>query len=123
MNKNEKITEKTKTAILEGIQKIKGKDITIIDLNTIHYTECGYFIICHGTSSTQVNSIARSVEETVKKETGEDAWHVEGMQNSIWVLLDFGEIVVHVFHQQARQFYNLEELWADAKFIKIDSEN
>jgi ribosome-associated protein len=123
MNKNEKITEKTKTAILEGIQKIKGKDITIIDLNTIHYTECGYFIICHGTSSTQVNSIARSIEETVKKETGEDAWHVEGMQNSIWVLLDFGEIVVHVFHQQARQFYNLEELWADAKFIKIDSEN
>jgi ribosome-associated protein len=123
MNKNEEITEKTKTAILEGIQKIKGKEITIIDLNTIHYTECGYFIICHGTSSTQVNSIARSVEETVKKETGENAWHVEGMQNSIWVLLDFGEIVVHVFHEQARHFYNLEELWADAKFLKIDSEN
>ncbi|MGM0621799.1 MAG: ribosome silencing factor [Bacteroidota bacterium] len=123
MDKNEEITEKTKAAILEGIQKIKGKDITVIDLNTIHYTECGYFIICHGTSSTQVSSIAQSVEETVKKETGENAWHVEGYQNSIWVLLDFGEIVVHVFHEQARQFYNLEELWADAKLIKIDSEN
>lgn len=123
MNKNEEITEKTKAAILEGIQKIKGKDITVIDLNTIHYTECGYFIICHGTSSTQVGSIARSVEETVKKETGENTWHVEGYQNSTWVLLDFGEIVVHVFHEQARQFYNLEELWADAKLIKIDSEN
>lgn len=123
MNKNEKITEKTKAAILEGIQKIKGKDITIIDLNTIHYTECGYFVICHGTSSTQVNSIAQSVEKTVKEETGENAWHVEGYQNSIWILLDFGEIVVHVFHEQARQFYNLEELWADAKLTKIDAEN
>lgn len=123
MNKNEEITEKTKAAILEGIQKIKGKDITVIDLNTIHYTECGYFIICHGTSSTQVSSIARSVEDKVKEETGENVWHVEGYQNSIWILLDFGEIVVHVFHEQARQFYNLEELWADAKLINIDSEN
>lgn len=123
MNKVEEITEKTKAAILEGIQKIKGKDITIINLNSIDYTECGYFIICHGSSSTQVSSIAQSVEKTVKEETGEDAWHVEGYKNSIWVLLDFGEIVVHVFHENAREFYNLEELWADAKLTKVDSEN
>ena len=122
MNKVEEITKKTKAAILEGIQKIKGKDITIINLNSIDYTECGYFIICHGSSSTQVSSIAQSVEKTVKEETGENAWRVEGYKNSIWVLLDFGEIVVHVFHENAREFYNLEELWADAKLTKIDSE-
>lgn len=123
MNKNKEITEKLKDAILEGIRKIKGKEITIIDLNTIHYTECGYFIICHGTSSTQVSAIAQSVEEEVEKETGEKVWHAEGYKNSIWVLLDYGEIVVHVFHQQARQFYNLEGLWADAKITKEESEN
>mgnify|MGYP006302427637 CR=1 FL=1 len=123
MNKTEELTEKTKKAILEGIQKIKGKAITIIDLNSIHHTECGYFIICHGNSSTQVSSIAQSVEEKVKEETGEKTWHTEGYNNSIWVLLDFGEIVVHVFHEEARNFYKLEELWADAKRINVDAEN
>lgn len=123
MNKNEKVTKKIKEAILEGIRKIKGKEITIIDLNTIHHSECGYFIICHGTSTTQVSSIAQSVEETVKLETGENAWHTEGYKNATWVLLDFGEIVAHVFHEQARNFYNLEGLWADAKITKEDSEN
>lgn len=122
MNKIEELTEKTKEAILEGIQKIKGKEITIIDLNTIHHTECGYFIICHGSSSTQVNSIAQSVEENVEEETGEKAWHTEGYNNSTWVLLDFGEVVVHVFHEEARNFYKLEELWADAKRINVDAE-
>lgn len=123
MNKNEEITEKLKGAILEGIRKIKGKEIRIIDLNTIHYTECGYFVICHGTSSTQVSAIAQSVEETVEKETGEKVWHAEGYRNSTWILLDYGEIVVHVFHEQARQFYNLEGLWADAKITIEESEN
>lgn len=122
MNKNTEITEKLKEAILEGIKKIKGKEITIIDLNTIQYSECGYFIICHGTSTTQVSSIAQSVEETVKLETKENAWHVEGYKNSIWVLLDYGEIIVHIFHEQARDFYNLEGLWSDAKITKEDSE-
>lgn len=123
MDKNTESTEKFKDAILEGIRKIKGKEITIIDLNTIQYTECGYFIICHGTSTTQVSSIAQSVEETVELETGEKAWHVEGYKNSIWVLLDYGEIVVHVFHEQSRNFYNLEGLWSDAKITKENSEN
>ncbi len=123
MNKNDQITQKTKDAILEGIKKIKGKDITIIDLNTIHYTECGYFIICHGNSTTQVSSIAHSVEKVVEEELKIKAWHAEGYKNSIWILLDFGEIIVHVFNEATRDFYNLEGLWSDAKTIKIDSEN
>ncbi len=122
MNKNEEITKKIKNAVLEGIRKTKGKEIVIIDLNKIGYTECGYFIICHGTSTTHVSSIAQSVEKSVEEETGEKVWHSEGYQNSTWVLLDFGEIVVHVFYEQARNFYNLEGLWADADIIKEDSE-
>ena len=113
-------TEHLKEAILEGIRKIKGKELTIIDLNTIHHTDCGFFIICHGNSSTHVSSIAQSVEETVKSDTGQDAWHTEGYRNASWILLDFGEIVVHVFQEQARVFYNLEGLWSDAKIIKTD---
>ena len=109
--------------ILEGIRKIKGKEITIIDLNTIKHTECGYFVICHGTSSTQVSSTAFSVEETVKEETGVNAWHKEGYRNAIWILLDYGDIMVHVFQKDARDFYNLEGLWADAKITKIGDEN
>ena len=120
MNDNEEITH-LKEAILEGINKIKGKEITIIDLNTVKHTECGYFIICHGTSVTQVNSIARSIEETVEKMTNKKVWHSEGYNNSLWILLDFGEIVVHVFHEKTRHFYNLESLWADAKSFKINS--
>ena len=123
MNEKTEVTEKTLEAILEGIQRIKGKNITLIDLNTIHHTECGYFVICHGTSSTQVDAIAHSVEETVEEITGEKVWHRDGYRNAIWILLDYGDIMVHVFQEEARNFYNLEELWADAKIKKIEAEN
>ena len=121
MNDNEEIIN-LKDAILEGIKKIKGREIVIIDLNTIKHTECGYFIICHGTSVTQVNSLGKSVEETVEKMTNRKVWHSEGYSNSLWILLDYGEIVVHIFHERTRHFYNLEALWADAKSMSINSE-
>lgn len=120
MKKNKGETEKLTEAILEGIQNLKGKDITLIDLESIHHTECGAFIICHGTSSTHADSIAHSVEETVKKMTGEDVWHRDGYRNAIWILLDYGDVMVHVFQKEAREFYNLEGLWADAKRKKIE---
>ena len=116
-------TKKILEGVLEGIQRIKGKEITIVDLNTINHTECGYFVICHGTSTTQANSIAQSVEDTVKEYTGVDAWHKDGYRNSIWILLDYGDIMVHVFQKEARDFYNLEGLWADAKTTKIKEDN
>jgi ribosome-associated protein len=121
MNGKEEV-ENLKGAILEGIKKIKGKDIIIIDLNTIKHTECGFFIICHGTSVTQVNSLGKSVEETVEKMTNKKVWHSEGYNNSLWILLDYGEIIVHIFHERTRHFYNLEALWADAKLMSINSE-
>lgn len=123
MSKREAETDKTIEAIIEGIKRVKGKEITIIDLNTIHHTECGYFIICHGNSNTQVDAIARSVEETTEELTGEKVWHRDGYRNAIWILLDYGDIMVHVFQKDAREFYNLESLWADAKLTKLEEEN
>jgi ribosome-associated protein len=123
MSDKNKAVEKTIKAVIEGIQKIKGKDITLIDLNTIQHTECGYFIICHGTSTTQVDAIAHSVEDTVKECTKENPWHRDGYRNAIWILLDYGDIMVHVFQEKAREFYNLEGLWADAKMTKIEDDN
>ncbi len=121
-----KKTEKTKIlreAILEGIQRLKGKNITVVDLESIQHTECGHFIICHGTSSTQVDSIAHSVEDTVKEITGEDVWHRDGYRNAIWILLDYGDVMVHIFQEEAREFYNLEGLWADAEITNIEDED
>ena len=123
MNNGNVETETLLEEILEGIKRLKGKEIAIIDLNTIHHTECGYFVICHGTSNTQVNAIALSVEDKVKVETGTNAWHKDGYKNSIWILLDYGDVMVHVFQKQAREFYNLEGLWADAKIKRLEDEN
>lgn len=122
MVKDKVETEIILQAVVEGIRKIKGKALKIIDLNTIQHTECGYFVICHGTSTTQANSIALSVEETVKDQTGLNTWHKDGYRNSIWILLDYGDIMVHVFQKEARDFYNLEGLWADAKITNIEDE-
>jgi ribosome-associated protein len=123
MYSKEAETDKTIEAILEGIKRIKGNDITLIDLNTIHHTECSWFIICHGNSSTQVDALAHSVEETVEEFTGTKVWHTDGYKNSMWILLDYGDIMVHVFQKTARDFYNLEGLWADATLTKIEAEN
>lgn len=123
MRKSKGSTRNILDGVLEGIQRIKGKEITIVDLNSIHHTECGYFVICHGTSSTQTNAIAESVEETVKELTGVDAWHKDGYRNAIWILLDYGDVMVHVFQKEARDFYNLEGLWADAKTTVIKEES
>ncbi len=123
MSKKAKETNVVLEAVLEGIQRIKGKNIKLIDLNTIHHTECGYFVVCHGTSTTQVDSIAHSVEETVKELTGENAWHRDGYKNALWILLDYGDIMVHVFQEETREFYNIEGLWADAKITNIEEDN
>jgi ribosome-associated protein len=116
-------TEQLIAAIVEGIQRKKGIDIVKIDLTKINHTECKYFIICHGNSNTQVDAISHSVEDTVIELLNEKAWHTDGYQNSIWVLLDYADIMVHIFQRDARQFYDLENLWADAQIELIKEEN
>ena len=125
MNETTKVaeTEQLINAIVEGIQKKKGKSIVKIDLTKINHTECSYFIICHGNSSTQADAIAHSVEETVEELTGEKVWHKDGYKNALWILLDYADIMVHVFQHEARAYYDLETLWADAKPEEIKDEN
>lgn len=110
------------SSILEGIKRKKGKEIININLSEIKDTFCDNFIICHGDSNTQVNAIAESIEDTVLEKQNQKVWHKEGFENCQWVLLDYTDIVVHVFQKEVRDFYRLEELWADANINKIESE-
>ncbi len=105
--------------IVDGIQDIKGKDIVILDLTKLANSVTDYFVICTGDSNTQVDGIAGSVLKKVRETTGEKPWHQEGQNNSEWVLMDYVSVVVHVFYREQREFYNLEDLWADANRTDI----
>ena len=109
------------TEIIKGIEDVKGENITILDLREIENTVCEYFVICEGNSNTQVNAISASVQKNVSKTTKEKPWHVEGENNAEWVLIDYVNVVVHVFQRHIREYYNLEDLWGDAKVTKIQS--
>ena len=105
--------------IIKGMEEIKAQDIQILDLREIENTVCDYFIICTGTSNTQVNAIVNSVQKTVSKSLHEKPWHIEGSDNAEWVLMDFVHVVVHVFQKHIREFYDIESLWGDAKTMTI----
>lgn len=108
--------------IIEGLQEIKAKQIVLIDLKKVNGSVCDYFIICHGESNTHVNGIANTAERYVRKAIKERPWHKEGKENSKWVLLDYVNVVVHIFLKETREFYRLEDLWADANIKQIESE-
>ncbi|AJA67523.1 ribosome silencing factor [Myroides odoratimimus] len=108
--------------IVKGIESVKGENITIIDLREIDNTPCDYFIIADGNSNTQVNAISGSVQKLVSKELRDKPWHVEGEDNAEWILMDYVNVVVHVFQKHIREFYNIESLWGDAKITTIDSQ-
>jgi len=111
--------EQKKEIILEAIREKKGHEIVSIDLTEVENSICDCFIICHGESVTQVGAITDSIERKMKEEARIRAHHVEGLRNSQWVLLDFFDILVHVFQKEYRSFYRLEELWADGKVTRV----
>ena len=119
MIKSNASADKLITSILKAIDEIKEEDIQILDLREIENTVCDYFVICTGTSNTHVNAIAGIVQKQVSKEIQEKPWHVEGEQNSEWVLLDYVNVVLHVFQKHVREFYDIESLWGDAKITSI----
>jgi ribosome-associated protein len=110
-NENRKLVN----SIIKGIEEKKGHGITCIHLGQLENAVTDYFIICHGTSNTQVDAIADSVVETVRKEQKEKPWQKEGFENAEWILIDYVKAVVHIFQQHTRDFYKLEELWGDAE--------
>jgi len=109
------------TTIISGIEDVKGKDTIILDLREIDNTVCDYFIICEGTSNTQVNAIVSSINKKVSKELKDKPWHIEGEDNAEWVLMDYVNVVVHVFQKHIREYYDIESLWGDAKTTTIES--
>ena len=108
------------SVIIKGIDDVKGDDIQLLDLRCIENTVCDYFIICSGNSNTQVNAITGSVQKLVSKELKDKPWHVEGQNNSEWILMDYVNVVVHVFQNHVREFYDIESLWGDAKITEIN---
>jgi len=109
------------TNIIKGIEDVKGNDIEILDLREIDTAVCDYFVICNGSSNTQVNAIVNSVQKVVSKEIKDKPWHVEGTDNAEWVLMDYVSIVVHVFQKEIREYYNIEGLWGDAKITTLEN--
>jgi ribosome-associated protein len=121
MSKKENDKDILLAHIIKGIEEVKGQNIEILDLRELENTVCDYFIICDGTSNTQVNAIVNSIQKIVSKSLKEKAWHIEGSENAEWVLMDYVHIVVHVFQKQIREFYDIEGLWGDAKTVKIET--
>lgn len=121
MTKKTASTDVLLTSIIKGIEEVKGNDIVILDLRTIDTAVCDYFVICNGSSNTQVNAIVNSVQKVVSKELKDKPWHVEGTDNAEWVLMDYVSIVVHVFQKEIREYYNIEDLWGDAKITTLEN--
>lgn len=107
--------------IILGIENVKGSDVSLLDLRDIENTFCNYFIVCTGGSNTHVKAIVSSIQKTVSKELKEKPLQTEGIDISEWVLIDYVNVVVHVFQKKIREYYNIEELWGDAKATKIAS--
>ncbi|NMM49466.1 ribosome silencing factor [Marinigracilibium pacificum] len=100
--------------VVEGMQDKKAKDIVLLDLREVKNSISDYFVICTGGSDTQIEAIADSIEKKVFEQASENPFNKEGTQNRQWVIIDFVDVVAHVFSQKDREHYNLENLWGDA---------
>lgn len=109
--------------VVHGMQERKALEIVKLNLQHIPNTITDYFVICHGNSRAQVEAIAESVQMEVKKSTGLNPWHKEGFENAEWILLDYFDVVVHIFQGESRSYYKLEKLWADAEFTSVQGTN
>ncbi|MBO5787455.1 MAG: ribosome silencing factor [Bacteroidaceae bacterium] len=105
--------------IVEGIQEKKGKGIVVVDMLGLGNSVCDYFVICQGNSPNQVSAITDSIADMVREQCGKKPYAIDGLRNSQWVAMDYGDILVHVFLPDVRSFYDIEHLWADAKITEI----
>ena len=121
MTKKKKPSSKLINSIIKGLEEKKGFDIKTMDLTHITNAVTSVFVICSGSSTTQVMGLADSVLEETFKGAKERPWHMEGFDNKEWILLDFVDVVVHIFLPYTREFYGIEELWADAKVKYYES--
>ena len=113
-------SEELSKLVVEGMEEIKAEDIIIMDLRKVKGSISDYFVICSGNSDTQLEAISESVEKIIKKKTEESTWRKEGFSNKEWVLLDYVNVVVHIFKIDKRSYYALEDLWGDAEIIRMN---
>jgi ribosome-associated protein len=111
-----------KSVVIEGMQDRKATDIVVLDLKKVKNAVADYFVICTGNSDTQLDAISDSVEEMVHKKLKQAPWHKEGKQNKEWILIDYVDVVVHVFKKEKRDFFGLEDLWGDAVLTEVSNE-
>jgi ribosome-associated protein len=111
--------EEFRDLVVKGMFEKKAQDVTIMDLRNVNSAICDYFVLCSGGSDTQIDAIAQSVEDEVKKATRQHPWHQEGRANREWILIDYVDVVVHVFRKDRRAFYDLEQLWGDAEIQNL----
>ena len=121
MTKNISSPDELISLIVQAIEDIKGQNISLLDLRNIENTVCDYFIICNGNSNTQVNAIVSSVQKNVSKNIREKPYQIEGVENAEWILIDYVNVVVHVFQKHKREYYDIDNLWGDAKITEIET--
>ena len=114
--------EKLINTIVEAIDDKKGQGIVSLDLTGFDGAICSHFVVCHADSTTQVDAISGSIEEKVFEELHEKVHRIEGMNNAVWVAVAYIDVVVHIFQSELRDYYRLEELWADAPMVRYESE-
>lgn len=122
VNNNSVSSEKLSEVVVRGMQEKKASDIVVMDLRKVKNAVADFFVLCSGSSDTQLDAIADSVDEQVYKELKENPWHQEGKSTKEWMLIDYVDVVAHIFKKDKRQFYALEELWGDAKIHEIEND-
>lgn len=115
-------TEQLRDLVVKGMQEKKAQDIVVMDLRQVKNAITDYFVICSGGSDTQIDAIAGSIEEEILKVSRVFPTNREGKMNREWILLDYMDVVVHVFKKDRRTFYDLEQLWGDAEMTWVDNE-
>lgn len=120
INNDSTLSEKMSQVVVRGMQEKKALDIAVIDLRNIKNAIADFFVLCSGSSDTQLDAIADSVDEEVNKVFNENPWHAEGRENKEWILLDYANVVVHIFRKDKREFYALESLWGDAQITRVN---
>ena len=114
--------EKLIETIVTAIQDKKGQNIVSLDLSGFDGAICSHFVVCNADSTAQVSAIADGIERDVLEKLGEKVWRIEGQQTGLWVAMDYVDVVVHIFLTELRDFYRLEDLWADAPMVKYEFE-
>ncbi|WP_420316426.1 ribosome silencing factor [Ekhidna sp.] len=122
---NQKVSKDVNSEVLsewvvDGMLDKKAIDVVVMDLRDVKHAIADYFVICSGNSDTQIDAISDSVEEQIHKNSKQNPWKREGQQNKEWILLDYVDVVAHIFNKEKRTFYGLEELWGDAKITRVE---